>query len=615
MKVAYFDIEGDDLLDNVTRLWCGVIINQDGEVCEYHEDMMSDFARDLNCFDVIVGHNILDYDIPALEKITGVTVRTKPHDTLVGSRLRYPDMLLHDDGKHPFLEKKGSHSLGAWGERLKFPKGEYSDWTKYTPEMMEYCVQDVQVTKRLYEHLDLNSETWAKPYALEMKFAQFCKMIENTGFQFDMAEAQLLATEIQEALDQCAEELEKSFPARVTEMKKPEYWEMRIKPDAVGAERWSHLTPVRGKTKSALQKVRTDVWQVPPKYVEFIKGPNAKQIHKFNPGSRKQVAERLFELYQWVAPTTEKGNPSVDGDLLDTLEFPEAKVLAKYFMLKKRMGQLADGQNAWLKLQKDGIIKHRVNTIGCATGRVAHSSPNLGQIPATRNPYGHEFRGLFQPWSGMVMVGCDLSGIEARLLAHYMYPFDKGEFADEVLNGDIHSKNQEAAGLPSRDDAKTFFYALMYGAGPTKIGEIVGGRAKEGQQLISSYMEKMPAMKQLITKVQYMAESMGYINAIDGRELPMRSPHSALNSLLQGSAAIIAKAWSNIMWKRIKNESIEWSPLAFVHDEVQAQCFEEDLERVKEIMVDSASAAGKFYDVRLPLAAEASDGTSWADTH
>lgn len=613
MKIAYFDIEGDGLLDEVTRLWCGVIINQDGEVYRYTENIMSDFARDLNCFDVIVGHNILDYDIPALEKITGVTITAKPHDTLVGSRFRFPDMFLHDDAQHPFLEEKGKHSLKAWGERLKFPKGEYEDWTKYTEEMMEYCVQDVRVTKALYEKLDVADN---KPFSLEMKFAQFCKYIENTGFEFDVAEAELLATEIQAALDHCTEELEKSFPARVTEMKKPEYWEMRLKPGVPGAERWSHLEPVRGKTKAALQRVRTGDWAVPPKYVEFVKGPNAKQIHKFNPGSRKQVAERLFELYQWVAPTTEKGNPSVDGDLLETLEFPEAKTLARYFMLKKRMGQLADGQNAWLKLVKeDGRIRHRINTIGCATGRVSHSNPNLGQIPATRNPYGHEFRGLFKPHNGMVMVGCDLSGIEARLLAHYLYPYDKGEFADEVLNGDIHSKNQEAAGLPTRDDAKTFFYALMYGAGPAKIGEIVGGKAKEGQKLITSYMEKMPAFKQLVTKVQYMAETNGTINALDGRDLPIRSPHSALNSLLQGGAAIIAKAWSNIMWKRIETAQIEWSPLAFVHDEVQSQCCEEDVDEVKDIMCSSAVTAGEYYNLHVPLAAEASHGTSWADTH
>lgn len=606
MTTAYFDIEGNDLLDGVTRLWCGVVIDHDGNIMTFHENDMKDMVECLNTYDVVVGHNVLDYDIRALRKITGMRVTSTVHDTLIGSRLRYPDMRMNDQDKYPWLEAEyvGRHSLASWGARLRFPKGDFHDFTSgYSEEMREYCEQDVRVTQRLYQHLDL-LDSWLPAFRLELAFAKFCLRLSGVKFKFDVEEAQRLKAVLERNLRLAETELKQFFPDRVTEMKKPEYWVMKT----------GDGSTIKEKTKTALDRRRKKLG-LKPKEVTISPGPNAKQIHSFNPGSRQQVAERLHEKYGYEAPTTDKGNPSIDESVLSSLDYPECRVLSRYFLTKKRLGQLSDGAAAWLKLQQGGKISHTVNTIGCATGRVAHSSPNLGQVPAVRSEYGEEFRGLFQPHDGYVMVGADLSGIEARMLAHYMYPFDGGDFVNEVLNGDIHTRNQQMAHLPTRDDAKTFFYALMYGAGPAKIGEIIGGGHREGMAMINTYMNNMPAFKQLVDKVTYLAQRDGCIEALDGRMLPIRSDHKTLNSLLQGGAAIVAKAWSVIMEKLARKAGLDWHPLAFVHDEVQAMCRPEEASAASALMIEAAGMAGRFYKLNIPVDAEATVGNNWAETH
>jgi DNA polymerase I len=295
--------------------------------------------------------------------------------------------------------------------------------------------------------------------------------------------------------------------------------------------------------------------------------------------------------------------------VLAGIDLPEAQVIAEYLMLQKRVGLI----DSWLEHVDINTFRvhGRVITNGAVTGRMTHSNPNMGQIPSVSSIYGAECRKLWTVDAGNVLVGCDLSGIELRCLAHYM---QDDEWTKELLDGDIHTKNQKAAGLETRAQAKTFIYATLYGAGPAKIGSIVGGGAAAGSRLLQSFYSNTPRLAALMQKVQRLAEK-GYVPGLDGRKIQVRSQHSALNSLLQGCGAIIAKQWCVEMHRRFRQQGIDVQQVAFVHDEIQVETKEDDGQRVADIMVESAKQAGITLGFRCPVDAEAKIGYNWFDTH
>lgn len=620
-----FDVEGNELLEDVTRIWCVVIRDlHTGEYEHYVGDAVSDAVRRLEGAAAIVGHNALGYDVPALAKVCGFKLGTTDlYDTEVLARLAFSDILLKDEkvGVTPV----DSHRLKDWGRRLGLLKGDFGEeigFAQWDDRMLPYCEQDVRICSELiYTLAGCKSSAYQSnlrlgpklvngklnPVYTAMEFAKVGFAIEQRGFEFDMEKAEELRMHIANEMEQQTTQLREWFPDTVEVMKTPQYWDCHC-----GA----HY--VRGRTKAEADKARkAEGWA--PKDCEFHKGPPKEKRHPFNPGSRDQVAARLKEKYGWK-PTkfTDKGKPSIDADVLGSLSFAEGPVLADYYINKKVMGQLATGPAAWMRkavkvLPGRWKLRHRMITIGANTHRVAHSGPNIAQVPAVDEDkpekFGKECRSLFGPTPGWVMVGADLSGIEARLLAHYM---KDDRWTDILLNGDIHTHHQEMAGLATRQQAKTFFYALIYGAGVGKIGAIAGGGKKAGQQLMDKFQSNMPAFRNLLTQVR-TAASLGRLKLIDGRYAMVRSPHSALNVLLQGSAAVIAKGWTCCMYQRLNRR--QWKPLAFVHDEVQSEAWPTYAEEAGRIMCSAADDVGKHFGVSIPLAAEAKVGANWADTH
>jgi DNA polymerase-1 len=343
------------------------------------------------------------------------------------------------------------------------------------------------------------------------------------------------------------------------------------------------------------------------------------KVTPFNPGSRQQIADRLIKKYGWVPKEfTPAGQPKVDEDVLKKLDYPEAKVLAEYFLIDKRIGQLAEGDQAWLKLERNGKIHGSINTGGTVTGRCSHNSPNIGQVPAGRAPYGKQCRELFTVQPGYNLVGCDLSGLELRCLAHFMHKWDDGEYANEVLNGDVHTKNQHAAGLPTRDNAKTFIYGFLYGAGDEKIGSIVGKGRADGKKLKDKFLAATPALKMLREAVG-KASKRGYLIGLDGRRVFVRSEHAALNTLLQSAGALIAKRWLIEVDEAAKARGWvygdDWERLSFVHDEQNFQVKPEISEEFGKMVVESAAKAGEYFKFKCPIGAEFKIGKTWYDVH
>ena len=603
MNVLLFDIETNGISDFKTLLGletihCIAIASPGGdpEIVETEEAL-----ERLRLADVIVGHNIQEFDIRAIQRLYP---DWKPEgcvrDTLVMSRMLWPDVQNEDWQIQGFPRNLiGRQSLKAWGVRLGIHKGDFGDspnWEVFTPEMAEYCIQDVRVTQALWERIEKENPP-ENPTVLEHEFAAIVSRQERNGFAFDVDAARKLHSELLGEKDSLRSQLESCFPAQIIKMKSPLYWE-----DPTTGERY---------------KVKKDA----PHNVRklLIRGELRTKEIPFNPGSRDQIAQGLINKYGWKPKEfTGEGKPKVDESVLSSLEYDEAKLMMRYLTVTKRLGQISDGQGAWIRLESEGRLHGRVNPCGAVTGRCTHSSPNVAQVPRVGALWGEECRELFTVPEGYVLLGVDASGLELRCLAHYTYPIDKGRYTKEILDGDIHTANQKAAGLEKRDDAKTFIYALCYGAGDLRIGSIIGGGKREGRALKDSFFSKMPALKKVQEGVKYRLKTQDYLTGIDGRKLRIRSEHSALNTLLQSAGAIAMKHATCILDRNIKSQG--WTDedvmqVAHIHDEIQLQVRKEIADDVGKISVQSIQDAGELLGFKCPLDGEYKIGRNWAETH
>lgn len=518
---------------------------------------------------LICGQNLISFDAPILNRIWGTKIRlSQIYDTLIASRLLDPSI-------------ENGHSLDAWGQRLGRNKIDYTGvWTwlmnrreEYKGEcfnvphmalLEHYCIRDVEVTCDLYKRLtdeftkkDFSQES----LALEHKVASIIAEQERNGFKLDLPYATCLLADIKGKMAGIYEQMQERWPPVIT-----------------------------------------------PRFHKTNGRPIKDAVDTFNPGSRQQIAQKLSELGWKPKKFTDKGQAIVDEEVLSKVNIPEAKLIAEYLMLQKRVAQI----EAWLEaVGKDGRVHGKVITNGAVSGRATHSSPNMAQIPATRSIYGKECRSCWVVDEGNVLVGTDLSGIELRCFAHYL---NDTEYSNEVVNGDVHTRNQNAFGVATRDLAKTVLYATLYGASPGKVGTIIGGSEKQGKQIIDNFQRNVPAYAALKKKVSKFA-SKGWIPGLDGRKLQIRSEHSALNTLLQSAGAIIAKQWIVCFHEELRKQKVPFKLVAWVHDEVQVEVPEKYGTMVGEIVVKAAADAGEILKFRCPVGAEFKIGKNWYDCH
>jgi DNA polymerase I-like protein with 3'-5' exonuclease and polymerase domains len=542
--------------------------------------------------DCIAGHNVIKFDIPVLQKLyPWFTIDpSKVFDTLVATRLIWANVKDTDNVllKREQLPGKlfGSHSLEAWGYRLGNYKGDFKGpWYTFTQEMLDYCVQDVEVTASLFAKIQ--SENYAQQALdLEHQVAWLMAHQERNGFHFDIKKAADLLAKLAKRRAECEHELTSFFGN----------WEVEL----------PEFTP-----------------KVNNKKLGYTKGVPVKKTKTvvFNPSSRDHIADRLITLYGWK-PTefTEGGKPQVDEVVLGKLDYPPCKLLTEYLLIQKRISQLNEGGQAWMKCEKKGKIHGSVNPNGAVTGRATHAYPNISQVPSSGSPYGHECRELFTVPRGWLLVGADASGLELRCLAHFMAKWDGGKYADVLLGGDIHTENQKAAGLETRSQAKTFIYGFLYGAGDAKIGTIVGGTPGDGRKLKQKFLRSLPALGRLVDAVQ-AASKRGHLVGLDGRRIHVRSSHAALNTLLQGAGAIVCKQWLVLLEEHLSSKfkhgwDGDYAFCAWSHDEVQIACRNEEVAKyVAEIAPKMVTAAGEHFGFRCRLDGESKIGTTWADTH
>jgi|6_EtaG_2_1085325.scaffolds.fasta_scaffold02250_4 hypothetical protein len=560
--------------------------------------------------DEIVGHNALTFDVPALKKLYPEwSYSGRVRDTLILSRMSFPS-IKEDDWSNRWIVQlpknlRGMHSLESWGHRMGCLKGGFgggTDWAEYTPEMGEYCKQDVEVGAALYEFLRSYSEADASTLPdkdayehsveIEHEFAAILQRQMMHGFQFDRDAGVTLYSKLLEAKTEIEKTLSSVFPPRVDLMKTPQYW------TGLDGERYK-------VKKDAPSKMRR----------HLVRGPLREKITPFNPGSRSQIASAFIDERGWT-PTefTANGSPKIDESVLSKMPYPEAAHLAEYLMIVKRLGQLAEGDAAYLKLEQGGRIHGRVNHYGTVTGRCTHAAPNVAQTASVRVPYGREFRRLFIAPAGRRIVGVDASQLELRCLAHYMR--DEA-YVNEIVSGDIHTLNQRAAGLPTRDISKVFAYAVCYGAGSAKLGEIVGKGPGVGSQLKKRFLRQLPALDALLSHVDYVVENRGYLCGLLGQPIPVTSKHKGLNYLLQGAGASIMKVATVLAHRYFEEEGLSGKvdQVAHIHDEIQFEVDEDVAEEVGRLAVRAIEDAGASLNLRCPMGGEYKVGMNWEETH
>ena len=549
MKTLVLDIETNLAHDTI---WCCVTLHRETNDITVWRSAQG-LKEYLNDADTIVGHNIIDFDAPVLNRVWGTSIRkSQCQDTLLLSRLSNS-------------ARDGGHSLKAWGNTLGYEKIEFTDFDAgLTEEMVTYCIRDVELTSKVYDILVdevVKNKIGQEAVKLEYEVQVILSEMERNGFKLNVPYAQTLLCDIKTEMASIEESLQNIFPPIIT-------------------------ARVSTKTGKALKD----------------------DVEVFNVGSRQQIAKRLISKGWKPQKKTEKGQVIVDESVLEQVSIPEAKPIARYLTLQKRASQL----DSWLeKLGKDGRVHGKVIGFGAVTGRATHASPNMAQVPANRATLGTEFRSCWTVEDGNVLVGVDLSGIELRCFAHYLNDQD---YINETVNGDVHTRNQQAFGVETRDLAKTVLYATLYGASAAKIGKVIGGTPKRGAEIIGNFCKAIPAYEILKAKVERMSEK-GTLPGLGGYQLKVRSSHSSLNTLLQSAGAIISKQWLVQITKNLRAKKIPYKLVAWVHDEVQLETPREYGDIVGEVVVHSAAEAGEILKFRCPVGAEYGVAENWAGSH
>ena len=553
-----------------------IVCKDDKQITYFKEDELDKFSSYIGRYDEFVGHNIIGFDAPVIKKIIGIDLHEKGKviDTLVLSRLFDP-------------VREGGHSLKSFGERLKFGKLDFKDFSEYSDEMLEYCIRDVELTERVLGYLiKYNPDFSREAIRLEHDIARIITQQENNGFLFDVTKADLLLGKLREKINEIEQRVRERFIPLPTFVKivKPRY-----------RKDGSLSTVGLNSLGQGWENVMGDFSLI--------------EMKEFNLGSRQQIA-RYLRYFGWN-PTkfTEHGQPIVDEKVLQGItDIPEAELIKEFLLLQKRIAQV----ESWVEaVAEDGRVHGRVITNGAITGRMSHQSPNMAQVPAVYSPYGKDCRELWVVPEGYKLVGVDASGLELRILSHYMN--DK-EYIDAIINGDIHTTNQNLAGLSTRDQAKTFIYAFIYGAGDEKLGAICGGSRNHGKAIKDRFLRGTPALANFRKRVD-KATGKGWLKGIDGRKLRIRNRHSALNTLIQGGGAIVMKKALILLEEQVSKHKLKARPVANVHDEFQYEVVESQAEDFGSLAVDSIINAGKELGIRCPLNGEYKYGNNWQETH
>jgi len=686
-----FDIETNGLLDVTNPVIHCICI---GDVATEHVDVYGPDKEEIDkavsliqAADMVIGHNIIWFDIPFIQMLYPEFAPKGVTDTLVLAQSTFPNDASRCDA-FPFHEQltgpaRIGNKLGHYGERLGCPKDDYSErmkaagedpWLNWNPMMHAYCKQDGVVTIKLWKKIREYGNPTRQYIDLEQAVWNIVRQIEKRGVGFNIKAAYELVGVLQNTQEACVSVLRKfikPYPLPVYETledggrkrKRPKEfkvsrtrvtkWTAREEIEAWGLPPLAPIT-IRKFSEKTGKELKP---YIGPPLIHWDEGSEYCSFDwvDFNPGSRSQCVERLRTKYGWrPTETTPDGSFKFDEKILEgipTTVIPAdvKQAFKDYFVVTKTLAMVENGEQAWTKAYKsDGCIHGRINTCGTITGRAAHNKPNLGQVPSVekdaekntlyglKGGFGFECRDLFTTTVlGWSFAGVDMSGIELRVMGHYLARYDGGKFLELVLHGDIHEENRKAFGLLKRATAKTFIYAMVYGAGDVKLGSIAAEELPNGSGLDEeqlrrigrkarmSFMKANKAFATLIKDVQERFKKFGYVRGLDGRRLRPRGAHSALNTLFQSAGAILAKAWIVRAVEELAKAGYKWGEdyafMLWVHDEIDLEARPEIVEDVARVVKETIAKVGVEFGMRCPLTGEAKIGhgekATWAWNH
>ena len=594
MRLA-FDLETDGLLPTLTKIHCMSVVNIDSNDTPdlYVGPDVAEGITRLEKADLLTAHNGICFDWEVVERFYPGRIDIKKiWDTLTMARLREP--------------WRRRQRLVDWGNELKVMKGDYKGgWETYSEEMGKYCIQDAEVQRALFNHLEPKLSSWSdRCKEIEHRVAYFVGQQERHGFRLDIPSAQNLDAELAGEEHAKAQELQGVFPPQ---------WEPK-----------TIMVPKRDN-----------------KTMGYSEGAALTKIEwtSFNPGSDQAVGRRLEAAGWKPREYTNTGQPKVSEEILATLtkRFPIVDPLIRWKNVNKQRGQI----EGWFKSERDSYVHGRVNSNGAYTGRMTHSSPNMANITKKDK----RMRAVWLPDEGDVLLGCDAEGLELRMLGNFLFPYDDGAYARAVVDGnsdegtDAHTMLQKALYLYSRDYAKTFIYAMIYGAGNPKLGRVIKEDAREGGHMIpdgvvalgqkarGNAMRGIRGLKELTESVQAQHKKRGFIRGLDGRKLKTQSNHSCLNTKLQGAGAILMKEALIILldWYlpkagyTMRTDHVSayrsFAKVANVHDEWQFSVHPDDAEEFGMLASSAMVRAGETLGLKVPMAGKSAIGQNWKETH
>lgn len=583
MRLA-FDIETDGLLKDLTKIHC--IAAQDLDTNEKHFWFNGEVKEGLDFLltaDQLWGHNLIGFDYQAIRKLYPTwSYKGTTYDTLILSRLMFTDILDRDFRSRPAnmpANLYGRHSLESWGHRLNVHKSEFGksldgDWTVYTPEMGLYCQQDVVVSCKVAAMFEPKLELYKDCIDTEHRVSHIMAWQEREGWPFDVDKAHQLESRLRTELDALSDEMRNTFLF----------------------VNGGLFTPKRNNSTQG-----------------YHAGSAMCKLKEFSPTSRDHIAF-AFETFRGWEPTerTASGRAKIDDTVLREVGTEEALKFARILELQKHLGQLSDGKNAWLKKERKGKIHHSC-FLNTNTGRNCHVGPNLAQTPSA-----HDYRELFYPGKGRVQVGCDASGLELRCLGHVISRFDGGKFAKEVVEGDIHTALAKIYGT-DRKSGKGVTYCLIYGGGDNKLGTVAGASKSKatakGKEIRKRIMDDLDGFAELNKAIQSRAET-DVLRGLDGRPIRLQGKrHAALNYCLQSMGAVLCKAWLLRINEMLQEAGIDYTPLGFIHDEVQLSVAPSQAKQAGEITTYAMKDVQHQFRFRCALDSEYKIGNSWADCH
>lgn len=585
MSRLVFDVETDGLIrQGLSTIHC--IVARDIDTDELHQWDNGNIVDGLEVLakaDVLIGHNIIQYDFEAIKQVyPGWSHTGQAFDTLILSRLFFTDLLDRDFRLRPAnmpAQLFGRASLEAWGHRLGIHKSEFGkslqgDWSHYSPEMLQYCVADVAVSVALWKVFEPKLEQYKDCINTEHKVALLMAWQERMGFPFDVNAAHQLESRLRTELDQLSDEMRNTF----------HYID------------GGSFTPKRDNSTRG-----------------YIAGAQLTKLREFSPTSRDHIAWAFSTHRGWEPKErTDTGRAKIDDSVLREIGTEEALKFARILELQKHLGQLSDGKNAWLKLEQGKRLHHSC-VLNTNTGRQVHMRPNLAQVPSAT-----EYRALFNAGEGRILCSADASGLELRCLGNYLSRFDHGKFSKEVVDGDIHTVLADIY-QTDRKTGKSCTYCLIYGGGNLKLGLTTGASkataAKKGAEIRKRVLDGLQGFKELSEAISNRAES-GVLNGLDGRPIRLQGKaHAATNYLLQSAGAILCKSWVIRANELAQEAGIDYYPVEFVHDQMSWSVAPQDVDKALYCITAAIKDVQHQYKFQCELDCDAKSGFTWADVH